>query len=40
MLRTWEVPIGKFICASNENKVLTDFVNTGIYDKRREFSGN
>lgn len=32
------VPIGKFICASNENKVLADFVNTGIYDRRREFS--
>lgn len=31
------VPVNKFICASNENKVLTDFINTGIYDKRREF---
>jgi threonine synthase len=31
------VPIGKFICASNENKVLTDFINTGIYDRKREF---
>lgn len=31
------VPVGKFICASNENKVLTDFINTGVYDARREF---
>lgn len=31
------VPIGKFICASNENKVLTDFINTGVYDIHREF---
>lgn len=31
------IPIKKFICASNENKVLTDFINTGRYDIRREF---
>jgi len=31
------IPIGKLICASNKNKVLTDFINTGIYDRRREF---
>lgn len=31
------VPFGKFICASNENKVLTDFINSGVYDIRREF---
>lgn len=31
------VPIDRFICASNENKVLTDFINTGRYDARREF---
>jgi threonine synthase len=30
-------PIGKLICASNINKVLTDFFNTGIYDVKREF---
>lgn len=30
------LPINKFICASNENKVLTDFFKTGVYDKRRE----
>lgn len=30
------LPIDKLICASNENKVLTDFFNSGTYDKRRE----
>lgn len=29
-------PIDKLICASNDNKVLTDFINTGVYDKNRE----
>jgi len=35
----WEmgVPVGRLICASNENKVLTDFINTGVYDAKREF---
>ena len=31
------VPIGKLICASNENKVLFDFFQTGTYDRNREF---
>ena len=31
------LPIGKLICASNRNNVLTDFISTGVYDKRREF---
>ncbi|QNB48125.1 threonine synthase [Thermanaerosceptrum fracticalcis] len=31
------LPVYKFVCASNENKVLTDFFNTGIYDRNREF---
>jgi threonine synthase len=31
------IPVGKFICASNRNKVLTEFINTGVYDIRREF---
>ena len=31
------LPIAKLICASNENKVLYDFFQTGIYDKNREF---
>lgn len=29
-------PIDKLICASNDNKVLTDFINTGKYNKNRE----
>ena len=31
------VPIGKLICASNANNVLTDFLRTGVYDKNRPF---
>lgn len=31
------IPIKSFICASNENRVLTDFFQTGIYDIRRDF---
>lgn len=31
------IPIAKLICASNENKVLYDFFDTGIYDKNRTF---
>ncbi|MDO4552880.1 MAG: threonine synthase [Bacillota bacterium] len=31
------VPVNRFICASNANKVLTDFLNTGVYDIHREF---
>ena len=31
------LPIAKLICASNENKVLYDFFETGVYDKNREF---
>ena len=31
------LPVGRFICASNENNVLTDFINTGVYDRRRAF---
>ncbi len=31
------IPIGKLICASNENKVLYDFFRTGTYDRNREF---
>ena len=29
------LPVGKLICASNANNVLTDFLTTGIYDRRR-----
>ena len=31
------LPIKKYICASNDNKVLFDFFSTGTYDKNREF---
>ena len=30
------LPVGMLICASNANNVLTDFIRTGIYDKRRD----
>ena len=36
--REMGVPIGRLLCASNENKVLTDFIATGVYDiSAREF---
>lgn len=31
------VPVNKLICASNSNNVLTDFINTGVYDRNRHF---
>ena len=31
------LPVKKLICASNDNKVLYDFFNTGAYDRKREF---
>ncbi|MBR6350786.1 MAG: threonine synthase [Firmicutes bacterium] len=31
------LPVGKLICASNSNNVLTDFLKTGVYDARRPF---
>ena len=31
------LPVNKLICASNSNNVLTDFINTGIYDRNRKF---
>lgn len=30
------LPVNKLICASNDNNVLTDFINTGVYDSNRE----
>ena len=35
--REMGVPIDKLICASNHNNVLTDFINTGVYDLNRAF---
>ena len=31
------LPVGRLVCASNVNNVLTDFFRTGIYDRRRPF---
>lgn len=31
------IPVGKLICASNDNKVLFDFFETGVYDRNRDF---
>jgi threonine synthase len=31
------LPVSKLICASNINKVLTDFIRSGTYDRRRDF---
>lgn len=31
------LPVNKLICASNLNNVLTDFIKTGVYDRKREF---
>ncbi len=31
------LPINKLVCASNANNVLTDFIETGVYDKNRDF---
>ena len=35
--REMGVPIGKLICASNRNNVLTDLIRTGVYDRNRTF---
>jgi len=35
--REMGLPIAQLICASNTNNVLTDFINTGVYDRTREF---
>ena len=35
--RQMGLPVGRLICASNANDVLTEFLTTGRYDKRRPF---
>lgn len=35
--REMGIPIQKFICASNSNNVLTEFIRTGVYNKNRNF---
>ncbi len=31
------LPVNRLICASNMNNVLTEFINTGVYDRKRDF---
>ena len=31
------IPVARFICASNSNNILTDFIRTGTYDRNRPF---
>ena len=31
------LPVGRLVCASNRNNILTDFLRTGIYDRNRDF---
>ena len=31
------LPVGRLVCASNRNRILTDFLTTGVYDANREF---
>lgn len=31
------LPVGKLVCASNKNNILTDFLKTGVYDVNRPF---
>ena len=31
------LPVNQLICASNKNNILTDFIETGVYDKNRSF---
>ena len=35
--REMGLPIGKLVCASNKNNILTDFIRGGVYDKNRQF---
>jgi len=35
--REMGLPVGRLICASNQNNVLADFINTGVYDRNRPF---
>ena len=31
------LPVGKLVCASNKNNILTDFITSGVYDRNRKF---
>ena len=35
--RLMGLPVGKLVCASNKNNVLTDFLTSGVYDRNRVF---
>ena len=35
--RLMGLPVGKLVCASNTNNVLTDFFNSGVYNRNRDF---
>lgn len=37
MAKRLGLPVGRLVCASNANRVLTDFFETGVYDRRRDF---
>ena len=37
LARRLGLPVGRLVCASNANRVLTDFFHSGVYDRRREF---
>ena len=37
MAKEMGLPVTRFVCASNANNVLTDFIETGVYDRRRPF---
>ena len=37
LARRMGLPVGRLVCASNANNVLTDFIRTGRYDRRRAF---
>ena len=37
MAKKLGLPVGRLVCASNANRVLTDFFETGVYDRRRDF---
>ncbi len=37
MAKRLGLPVGRLVCASNANRVLTDFFRSGVYDRRRDF---
>ena len=37
LAKSMGLPLGKLICASNSNHILTDFLRTGVYDRNRDF---